>query len=93
MQFADAPEVLARAVAALGRAPANAPLILEGTGALEPLLQLMAGPSWDLAGHAARAVAVLAQEGSPKLSALPEQALQVCDPPANLLATSCAVPI
>ena len=77
MQFADAPEVLARAVAALGKAPGNVPLILEGTDALEPLLQLLNGPSWDLAAHAAHAVAVLAQEASPQLGALPEQSVQV----------------
>ena len=77
MQTEDAPEVLARAVAALGKAPSNVPLWLEA-GAAEPLLELLGSSDRGLATYAARAVAALAKDSCPpQLSQLPERQLQV----------------
>ena len=76
-QTEDAPEVLARAVAALGKAPANVPLWLEA-GAAEPLLELLGSSDRGLAIYAAQAVGALAREECPApLSQLPERQLQV----------------
>ena len=76
VQMPGIEDVLVQAVEALAAAPANVAVILDA-GALEPLLEALAGPPAGRAAAAAHAVGQLAREDDARLSSLSIAPLQV----------------